>query len=88
MNNNIKSPRGVYYDLSKSPYIFIDRQANIFRFSSQKKLNMFNTKVLIEEAKYIKYASKLKQYGYNIELGLVEARKVIPSLVYSKMLYK
>lgn len=40
----IKSRRGVYYDLSKTPYI-IKKYDKEYRFSSQKKLDMFKRKV-------------------------------------------
>lgn len=42
MDNGVKiSRRGVYYDLTISPYEFQTPYGEIFKFSSQKKLDMF-----------------------------------------------
>lgn len=40
-----KSRRGVYYDLSLSPYEFISPYGDIFKFSSQKKLEIYTRDV-------------------------------------------
>lgn len=37
----IKSRRGVYLDLSRSPYEYQTPYGDLFKFSSQKKLDMF-----------------------------------------------
>lgn len=37
----IVSRRGVYYDLEKSPYEFTNSYGDLFKFSSQKKLDMY-----------------------------------------------
>ena len=39
------SARGVYYNLDKSPWEYTDELGNIFKFSSQKKLDIFCRKV-------------------------------------------
>lgn len=41
MAEPIKSRRGVYYDLEKSPYEFINSYGDSFKFSSAKKLEMY-----------------------------------------------
>lgn len=41
MSKPIKSRRGVYYDLSKSPYRFTTPYGDLFKFSSQKKLDIY-----------------------------------------------
>lgn len=42
MDNDVKiSRRGVYYDLTISPYEFETPYGEIFKFSSQKKLDMY-----------------------------------------------
>lgn len=41
MAEPIKSRRGVYYDLDKSPYEFTNSYGDLFKFSSQKKLDMY-----------------------------------------------
>ena len=37
----VVSRRGVYYDLEKSPYEYISSYGDLFKFSSQKKLDMY-----------------------------------------------
>lgn len=41
MPEPIKSRRGVYYDLTVSPYEFTNPYGDAFKFSSQKKLDMY-----------------------------------------------
>lgn len=35
------SRRGVYYDLEKSPYVYESPYGDLFKFSSQKKLDIY-----------------------------------------------
>ena len=39
--SEIKSRRGVYYDLTKSPYEYQSPYGDLFKFSSQKKLEIY-----------------------------------------------
>lgn len=41
MERPVKSVRGVYYDLTKSPYEFNSPCGDCFKFSSAKKLEMY-----------------------------------------------
>lgn len=41
MERPIKSARGVYYDLTKSPYEYNSPYGDCFKFSSAKKLEMY-----------------------------------------------
>ena len=41
MSEVIKSRRGVYYDLTKSPYEYESPYGDLFKFSSQKKLEIY-----------------------------------------------
>lgn len=41
MGEVIKSRRGVYYDLTKSPYEYESPYGDLFKFSSQKKLEIY-----------------------------------------------
>lgn len=41
----VKSRRGVYYDLTKSPYEFTSPYGDVFKFSSRKKLEMYTRDV-------------------------------------------
>lgn len=40
-----KSRRGVYYDLSESPYEYNSPYGDLFKFSSQKKLDIYTRDV-------------------------------------------
>lgn len=52
MTEPIKSRRGVYYDLTKSPYEFITPYGDSFKFSSRKKLEIY-TRDIEKEVKRI-----------------------------------
>lgn len=41
MAEPVKSRRGVYYDLEKSPYRYTNPYGDSFKFSSAKKLEMY-----------------------------------------------
>ena len=41
MNDGIKSRRGVYYDLSQSPYEYTTPYGDCFKFSSKKKMEIY-----------------------------------------------
>lgn len=41
----VVSARGVYYDLTQSPYEFTSSYGDCFKFSSQKKLDMYTRDV-------------------------------------------
>lgn len=45
MAEPIKTARGVYLDLTKSPYIYTTVYGDIFRFSSAKRLEMYDRDV-------------------------------------------
>jgi len=46
--DKIKSKRGVYYDLTKSPYGYETPYGDLFRFSSQKKLEIYTRDIIKE----------------------------------------
>ena len=49
MTGDVKvSRRGVYYDLSISPYEYKSPYGDMFKFSSQKKLDMYSRDVVKE----------------------------------------
>ena len=88
MLEKIKSRRGVYYDLEKSPYEF-QIAGKTYKFSSKKKLDMFGHK-LIERMdaldkcfkKIYRITDEGKDYSIN-ELILKMVEKT-----YNEMLYK
>lgn len=48
MSDTIVSRRGVYYDLTQSPYEYKTPYGDCFKFSSQKKLDMFTRDIAKE----------------------------------------
>lgn len=64
MSENIVSRRGVYYDLTKSPYEFKSPYGDIFKFSSQKKCDIYTRDIEKEVARFHKLTerNKLKRY--------------------------
>lgn len=47
----IKSRRGVYYDLTKSPYEYKSPYGDLFKFSSKKKLEIYTRDIVTEVEK-------------------------------------
>lgn len=43
-----KSRRGVYYDLTESPYEFTSPYGDLFKFSSEKKLEIYSRDIVKE----------------------------------------
>lgn len=48
MSDTVVSRRGVYYDLSQSPYEYTTPYGDCFKFSSQKKLDMYTRDIVKE----------------------------------------
>lgn len=48
MSDTVVSRRGVYYDLSQSPYEYRTPYGDCFKFSSQKKLEMYTRDIVKE----------------------------------------
>lgn len=78
MDKPIKSRRGVYYDLSKSPYEFINSYGDSFKFSSQKKMEIYTRDIINEINRVNKALSRNKLD----KLLPVEILKLIERNVY------
>lgn len=63
MQEPIKSRRGVYYDLDKSPYEFTSPYGDLFKFSSSKKLEIYTRDITKETERLTKVLDRngLKQ---------------------------
>lgn len=88
MKDKTISTRGVYYDLEKSPYIYEDKLGNTFRFSSKKKLEMFENRVKAKEKDFENEKARLKKLGYDIVKDYESNIDCLPKLVYNAMIYK
>lgn len=88
MKKKFVSARGVYYDLEKSPYIYTDNLGNIFKFSSEKKLDMFIKKIKDKEDLWIKEIKRLETLGYIVTKDYFVNINRLPELIYRDMIYK
>ena len=88
MLNKYKSDRGVYYDLDKSPYEYKDEYGNVYKFSSLKKLSMFEVKVKMKEQQFQKEIDNLAKMGYDLSFDYLTNKKNLPKIVYKQMIYK
>ena len=85
---NSISRRGVYYDLTKSPYVYTDDLGKTYSFSSQKKLDIFTRKVKEETDKFCEEIHNLKELGYEIPETFSKNLQKIPELIYNRTTYK
>ena len=88
--DQVKSRRGVYYDLDLSPYYAVINHT-VYKFSSYKKLQMFTKRADLAIEQLKKLQGKLFRIcGKNLEkcydLKLLYERAC--DKVYSDMLYK
>jgi len=58
MSDTIVSRRGVYYDLSQSPYEFRTPYGDCFKFSSHKKLEMYTRDIVKEIERLEKFLTR------------------------------
>lgn len=73
MSDVKRSRRGVYYDLSESPYEFKTPYGDIFKFSSEKKLEIY-TRDIYKEIKRV-----------NDLFGRNNLQRFTPNGVYSQV---
>lgn len=71
MTPPIKSRRGVYYDLNKSPYVYKTPYGDLFRFSSQKKLDIYARDIKTELQRFEKIITRLR-LGEFVEYPIIE----------------
>lgn len=64
MAEPIKSRRGVYYDLDKSPYEYQTPYGDLFKFSSEKKLEIYTRDIPKELARVDKLVTRHGLDGY------------------------
>ena len=58
MNEGVVSRYGVYRDLEKSPYEYVSPYGDIFKFRSQKKLDIYTRDIQKEIDKVSKFVSR------------------------------
>lgn len=60
----VKSARGVYYDLTKSPYEYLTPYGDLFKFSSQKKVDIFTREADKEITRLMKLLDRHQLQNY------------------------
>ena len=83
MTENTKSRRGVYYDLSKSPYEYLTPYGDLLKFSSKKKMEMYTRDIKGELSRLSKLVERHKLCKFITH----EAYEVMERGVY-RALYK
>lgn len=58
MEKPIKTKRGVYLDLSQSPYEYINPYGDCFKFSSRKKLEIYAREMVKEMERVEKFLDR------------------------------
>lgn len=64
MAEPIKSRRGVYYDLTKSPYEYESPYGDLFKFSSKKKLEIYTRDIQKEVDRMTRNLERHGLYEY------------------------
>lgn len=64
MPDRAVSARGVYYDLSLSPYVYRTAYGDIFKFSSQKKLDIYTRDISKELSRLYKLLERNEMRGF------------------------
>lgn len=64
MSEGVVSRYGVYRDLSKSPYEYVNPYGDCFKFRSQKKLDIYTRDIQKEIDRVSKFVSRLDLDDY------------------------
>ena len=78
------SRRGVYYDLTMSPYEYRTPYGDVFKFSSEKKLTMYTRDILKDIQTLEKMFNKLRLHD-TLDDEIVH---IITRAVYHTLYYK
>lgn len=81
MSEPIKTRRGVYNDLTKSPYVFNSPYGDCFRFPSAKKLEMYTREI---ESDLIRVGKALDRTGISKRLP-AEILHLITRSIYAAL---
>jgi hypothetical protein len=86
MKYPVKSSRGVYYDLSVSPYEFKGLYGDIFKFSSSKKLEIYTREHAKRLEQLKRCNEKINQLtGRNIKIHELEYRD-LEKILYEEVM--
>lgn len=79
------SRRGVYYDISLSPYEFKTPYGDIFKFSSAKKLEIYRREIIKELERFDKFIIRFGIKEYLTDSTFKELSNAIYQMVYNRV---
>ena len=85
MTHPIKSRRGVYYDLEKSPYEFTSPYGDIFKFSSEKKMDIYTRDIDAQLARFDKVIERFQLDQIVMPIMISEIRRAIYQSFYRQV---
>lgn len=85
MTEPIKTRRGVYIDLEKSPYGYLTPYGDLYKFSSQKRLEIYRRDIIKELARADKLFERHELYGFLPDESLDLIRRAIFKAFYNKV---
>lgn len=85
MTEQIKSRRGVYYDLEKSPFEYTNSFGDSFKFSSQKKLDMYTRDIVKELERLDKCITRNEMQSFVPEEIKQLLRRAVHKALYKKI---
>lgn len=85
MSEEIKSRRGVYYDVTKSPYVYESPYGDLFRFSSSKKLAMYTRDITKELGRLTAALERNGLHNYLAECEVKRLHKLTYMALYRKI---
>lgn len=83
--SDVRSRRGVYYDLDKSPYGYKSPYGDLFKFSSQKKLEMYTRDIEKELEKTNAFFERYSLHDHLPEEILEMVRRRVYLALYARM---
>jgi len=85
MTEPVRSRRGVYYDLTKSPFEFTNSFGDLFKFSSQKKLDMYTRDIEKELERLEKCITRNEMQTFVPEEIKQLLRRAVHKALYKKI---
>lgn len=85
MSDVKKSRRGVYYDLTESPYEYNSPYGDLFKFSSQKKLDIYRRDIFKELKRVDDLIDRHDLRGYVPEEIIELVRRAVYRAFYKRV---
>lgn len=83
--SGVKSRRGVYYDLTRSPYEYITPYGDLFKFSSAKKLEIYKRDITGEIDRLYKLIDRHDMRDFLTDEIIIDLVKSVYKSFYRKV---